>query len=123
MTRRLHLLKGTVRSLAAALLGSAALALLGVSAVSATDQTGSGFSITVDGAHLAGDAAPADSGQMPADIQVKYDGLDVKPLLNISTVDTRRAYQAGETVSFLATLNYPAWVARQEVLIYATQAG
>ena len=52
------------------------------------------------------------------DIQVKFDGLGVKPVLNVSTVPPRQAYQPGERVRFLATTNYAAWIARQELLIY-----
>lgn len=52
------------------------------------------------------------------DVQVKFDGLEVKPILNVATADLRRAYRAGDTVRFVATSNYPAWIARSEVLIY-----
>jgi hypothetical protein len=52
------------------------------------------------------------------DIQLKFDGLDQKPLLNVSTVPIRRAYAAGETVSFLATSNYSAFISRAEIRVY-----
>jgi len=107
--------------LRAVLLAGSALLLLSVAPASANDASAQGFAITVDGQRLAGDAGLAgDGADLPADIQVKYDGLDVKPILNVSTTDLRRSYRAGETVSFRASLNYPSWVARQEVLIYAT---
>lgn len=60
----------------------------------------------------------ADVGLDRVDIQVKFDGLDVKPVLNVATADLRRAYRDGEAVAFVATSNYPAWIARSEVLIY-----
>src|SRR5690606_26998941 len=52
------------------------------------------------------------------DIQLKFDGLDQKQLLNVSTVPIRRAYTAGETISFLATSNYTAFITRAEVRIF-----
>lgn len=56
------------------------------------------------------------------DIQVKFDGLDQSTLLNVSTVPVRRTYSAGETVRFLATSNYPAFIERAEVRIDARDA-
>jgi hypothetical protein len=55
------------------------------------------------------------------DIQLKFDGLEIKPLLNVSTVPIRRAYAAGETVSFLATSNYTAFIQRAEIRIYKAE--
>ena len=52
------------------------------------------------------------------DIQVKYNGLDVKPILNVSTVPPRTTYEGGETIKFLASFNYPAFVERAEIRIY-----
>jgi hypothetical protein len=49
------------------------------------------------------------------DIQVKFDGLDHRTLLNVSTFPIRAAYRAGENVEFLATANYPAFIERAEV--------
>lgn len=84
----------------------------------------SGFSISVDGERLAGDPLPVDQMRVTdidleqVDIQVKFDGLGVKPVLNVSTVDLRHSYQAGDQVRFLATANYPAWIAKSELRIY-----
>ncbi|WP_040676909.1 hypothetical protein [Nitratireductor pacificus] len=52
------------------------------------------------------------------DIQVKFDGLDQEPLLNVSTVSMRNAYRPGEPVQFYATSNYPAFVKRAEIRVY-----
>ncbi|MEQ8784610.1 MAG: TonB-dependent receptor [Roseibium album] len=52
------------------------------------------------------------------DIQVKFDGLDQRTLLNVSTSSARRAFRAGETVEFLATANYPAFIVRAEIQIF-----
>lgn len=52
------------------------------------------------------------------DIQIKYDGLESTPMLNVSTMPVRRSYRAGETVEFLATTNYPGFVERSEIRIF-----
>lgn len=107
------------------------LAMLAVLAVSspATAEGGDGeelFSITVDGEHVAGTAPAAPSAQSAdgalseADIQVKYDGLGAKPILNVATADFRRSFAVGEEVPFLASNNYPAYIARQEIRIFET---
>lgn len=60
----------------------------------------------------------ADVGLSSVDIQVKYDGLESKPALNISTMPVRRAYKSGERVDFLATSNYPAFIEKSEIRIF-----
>ncbi len=86
----------------------------------------SGFSISVDGKVVAGSKTLADKQRKTdlalenADIQVKFDGLDVRPVLNVSTVPVRRTYTGGEDVNFFASLNYKAWITRAEILIYAS---
>lgn len=60
----------------------------------------------------------ADVGLSAVDIQVKFDGLDVKPMLNISTNPVRRSYKVGEPIRFLATANYPAFIQRSEIRIF-----
>ncbi|EHS52234.1 hypothetical protein PDO_4819 [Rhizobium sp. PDO1-076] len=51
------------------------------------------------------------------DIQVKFDGLEQRTLLNVSTMPIRLTYRGGEPVTFLATSNYPAFIKRAEVRI------
>ncbi|WEX10577.1 TonB-dependent receptor [Chelativorans sp. AA-79] len=51
------------------------------------------------------------------DIQVKFDGLEAEPMLNVSTMPVERTYKAGETVTFLATANYPAFIEKAEIRI------
>ena len=81
-------------------------------------------SISVDGESVFGSGVPADAQRKTdvaldkVDIQVKFDGLGVVPTLNVSTWPVRRTYVAGETVNFLASLNYPAWVTFTEVRIF-----
>lgn len=82
------------------------------------------FSISVDGEHVAGTKIPQDKQRKTdlaleaVDIQVKFDGLDVKPILNVSTFPPRQTYQAGEQINFLASSNYPAWITKSEILIF-----
>lgn len=82
-----------------------------------------GFSISIDGETLAGAAAPKDT-QRPADIaaeaadvDVRYDGLDLRRMLNVSTTDLRAAFRAGDTVTFRTSANYPAFIDRAELRI------
>ncbi len=82
------------------------------------------FQISVDGQQVDGTvtgsttpAAPK-TGLEAVDIQVKYDGLGVRPVLNVSTVPPRVTYEAGEDVDFLMSLNYAAFVERAEIRIY-----
>jgi hypothetical protein len=92
------------------------------------------FSISVDGQQLdasgtpksgtAAHSAQATDAQLAGvDIQVKFDGLGVKPVLNVSTVPPQVNFRSGETVRFLASLNYGAWVVQGEVRIYDHDAG
>lgn len=82
-----------------------------------------GFSISIDGETVAGAPAPADP-RRPADIaadaaeiDVRFDGLDRRRFLNVSTTDLRAAYRAGETVTFRTSANYPVFIDRAEIRI------
>ncbi len=83
-----------------------------------------GYSISVEGETVAGALAPAvpqrttDRQAAAADIDVRYDGLVPRTILNVSTSDLRAAYRAGEDVTFRASSNYPAWIDRAEIVIY-----
>jgi len=87
-----------------------------------------GFSIAVDGTHVAGDpVAPdrqrqTDRALAKTDIQVKFDGLDTTPSLNVLPRDRRSAYRPSERISFVIDTNYGAWIERAEVRIYAEGA-
>ncbi len=71
-----------------------------------------GYAISVDGERLDGAGASTISDTENADIQIKFDGLDVKPQLNISIA------QRSETqVTFHTASNYSAWIAKAEVRI------
>jgi hypothetical protein len=86
-----------------------------------------GFSVSVDGEQLVGEK-PQDTEQRKTDlalesvdIQVKFDGLDAKPVLNVSTYPIRQVYQPGETVQFLASNNYPTWIKKSEIRIFTSK--
>ncbi|MEP9399015.1 TonB-dependent receptor [Mesorhizobium sp. KR2-14] len=110
----------------ALLLAGTAFALLAWSGAAWSDDGAIPFSISVDGAPVAEGATPmaedearkTDVGLAAVDIQVKFDGLDAKPLLNVATMPLRRAYKTGEVVGFVARANYPAFIERAEVRIY-----
>ena len=82
-----------------------------------------GFSLSVDGEVVAGQGSVVDAQRITdvalsdADIQVKFDGLDVRPMLNVSTVPATQNYVAGEVLEFQASLNYAAWISRAEIII------
>ncbi len=86
------------------------------------------FKISVDGRPVEGtDLGPdrekkGDLGIEGVDIQVKFDGLGVRPVLNVSTFPPQVHYKSGEVVHFLASLNYAAWIRRGEVRIYDRNA-
>ncbi len=94
------------------------------------------FRISVDGQPVAVAGAPASVVPLPpgiedrqrtedlrleaVDIQVKFDGLNVQPILNVSTKPVERTVAPGQTVEFYGNWNYPAWIARAEVRILNT---
>ncbi|MCB1381779.1 MAG: TonB-dependent receptor [Notoacmeibacter sp.] len=51
------------------------------------------------------------------DVKLTYDGLDVRPRLNVSTDPVRATYRAGDEVTFLPTSNYPAFIDRAEIIV------
>jgi hypothetical protein len=81
------------------------------------------FQISVDGQEIdstfTGSTSGADAGAFtPANIQVKFDGLGVKPMLNVSSVPPRNSYKADEVIRFLGSFNYSAWIDRAEIIVY-----
>jgi hypothetical protein len=103
---------------------------------SSADAAAVPFSISVDGQVVdeSGQPRPAAIGENTAntvagkqrktdvdlsavDIQVKFDGLDTKTMLNVSTVPIRKTYQTDEAIVFQATSNYPAFVQKAEIRI------
>jgi hypothetical protein len=106
--------------------GASLLGFLFASAAipSLSQAEGLPFNISVDGKPLFGGVKPATGLRKSThalesvDIQVKFDGLDVKPVLNVSTTPIRMTYQAGQRITFLASLNYTAWINRAEIRIF-----
>jgi hypothetical protein len=83
---------------------------------------GTPFAISVDGETLVSSTVTdkgekADAGLAAADIQVKYDGLDVTPVLNASHK------VEGNIVRFQGHLNYPDYVEKGEIRIYRMEDG
>jgi hypothetical protein len=86
------------------------------------------FKITIDGQPVDGThtgsttAAPAveveKKGLEAVDIQVKFDGLGVRPILNVSSIPPKASFRAGDSIKFLASFNYAGWINRAEILIY-----
>jgi hypothetical protein len=108
----------TPRSILMALLLATSLSgLVSVPAWSNEDE-GLPFRITVDGQDVTGSEMPAAREQTGVQIDVKFDGLGVSPMLNVSTVPPRASYKAGDQVDFLASLNYAAWIAKGEIRIF-----
>ncbi|WP_421694775.1 TonB-dependent receptor [Aestuariivirga sp.] len=112
----------TLALVTAALMSGSAMSSLRAQEAGGTEM----FSISVDGEHVAGTPMPPDKQRKTdvalegADIQVKYDGLNAKPILNAATTSSRRSFAVGEEVEFLASSNYPGYIARQEIRIFAT---
>ena len=95
------------------------------------------FRITVDGQPVAVAGAPPSAAPLPpgtediqrtedlrleaVDIQVKFDGLTVQPILNVSTKPIERMVAPGQPVEFYGNWNYAAWIARAEVRILDTR--
>ena len=91
-----------------------------VQSAPAGDLAADGFSISLD--DPAATASPdtqraTDRALQSADLQIKFDGLGATPRLNVSTTDLRASYRGGDPVRFRASTNYPAYIARAEVLI------
>ena len=96
---------------------------------SAGDLGETGFAISIDAGvtqprqHVAGEQAVTDRlarvdrALSDMGLRVTVDGLGAKPILNVSTVDLRRSYRAGELVSFRSSSNYPAWIERAEIVV------
>lgn len=89
-------------------------------------DAGIGYSISIDGQLVDGSQAVITERQNLAgslgngnmDVQVKFDGLGVKPILNVSTFEMRKSFQAGERVGFNVYSNYQSWISAAEIRIY-----
>ncbi|MEO9168204.1 MAG: hypothetical protein ABI230_07370, partial [Aestuariivirga sp.] len=83
------------------------------------------FSISFDGKKVDSSADLKKVEKMEAaelngvDIQVKFDGLGVRPILNVSTFPMQVNFRSADKIRFLASYNYEAWIKKAEVRIYA----
>jgi hypothetical protein len=83
---------------------------------------GPGFSISIEGTPVQG--APgfadlqrqADIALSEADIEVRFDGLGIRPRLDVQTLG-EGPFAPGETVTFLSRMNYPTYVTGGELRI------
>ena len=99
---------------------------LGVGMQAAAQEAG--FAISIDGQTVAGDAAiaaprvaerAADLALANAEIAVTADGLGAAPVLAVRVEDAPVTPSAGDVVTVRAVTNYPAFVRRAEVVVYA----
>ena len=105
----------------------AALALASVLGLAAPASASSAlpFSISVDGQKVdnSNEIAAMQKNEEAAiggvDIQVKFDGLGVKPILNVSSYPIQVNFRSGDHIRFLASTNYAAWIDRAEVRVMA----
>ncbi len=85
----------------------------------------SSFKISVDGQTIAGDGFDYESEQRAndvalaaMDIQVRFDGLDVTPKLNVGVLNDVTTIRRGQPVNFLAYSNYESFIAHGEIRIF-----
>lgn len=90
-----------------------------------------GFSISLDGATIAGqdrkviagatspagDQRGTDLALQAADVQVRYDAIREERRLNVLTSDLKTEFRGGDTVTFRASNNYGRWIDRAELRI------
>ncbi|MEM8979353.1 MAG: hypothetical protein AAGD04_07705 [Pseudomonadota bacterium] len=81
----------------------------------------SGFAISLDGMRTHGSAQiedrarKADLALAAADIQMRFDGLDLDPRLTLHVMGDAKSYGPGDTLRVKSVLNYAAFVARGEL--------
>lgn len=82
-------------------------------------QDGAGFQITINGAPAAGgtgvarQVARVDAQLAEADLRIQYDGLTVRPVLDLEIAD-----RGSDAVTVASEMNYPAFVTRGELRVY-----
>lgn len=83
-----------------------------------------GFAISINGQPAQGDKQVEDLTRIvdialaKADVQIKYDGLDVKPRLDLEFINgPEKGFRPGDSVQVQSALNYPAFVVRGELRI------
>lgn len=90
------------------------------------DDVDEGFSVSIDGKNFIGDNGAHDPQRQAdlvleeADIQVKFDGLDVNPTLAVQTAASQQSYNPGQKIEFKAQSNYSPWIKHSEIRIFKT---
>lgn len=103
------------------------------------DPGDEGFAISINGEQVEGDpriaveqnrtrrAPSTRDGQRKADVvlakaevQVRFDGLDVRPRLDVAIGDS--SFRPGASVTLQSQTNYPAWVSRGEMRILSVDS-
>jgi hypothetical protein len=94
--------------------------------VKVQDDQDEGFSVSIDGQNFIGDGGVHDPQRLAdlvleeADIQVKFDGLDVNPTLAVQTAASQESYNPGQNIEFKAHSNYSPWIKHSEIRIFKT---
>ncbi|TPW29057.1 TonB-dependent receptor [Martelella alba] len=73
---------------------------------------------SADGQTFAAPAVPSFDPLDNVDIQVKFDGLGAKPVLNVLTRDVEKPVGYGDTVDFVTSSNYPDFIQRAEIRVF-----
>ncbi|MBT0958704.1 hypothetical protein IV417_15045 [Alphaproteobacteria bacterium KMM 3653] len=87
-----------------------------------------GFSIAIDGETLVGDARVEDAARRAdvaladADVQVRFDGLEINPRLDVEIAGDPQAYGPGDSAEFISRTNYPAFIERAEMRVIDMRA-
>lgn len=90
----------------------------------------SGFKLSVDGHTLSGDGFGYETAQIRADtalqranVQVRVDGLNVEPMLNVGISGDATQVPVHQPIEFVAHSNYEAFIRHAEVRIYTIGQG
>ncbi|WP_127143129.1 TonB-dependent receptor [Pelagibacterium montanilacus] len=114
----------SLRTRALSLLMGTAIATVPVLGLSPAALAMAGFSISVDGEHVAGDPTPTDPVRKSdvalakADIQVTYEGLQNEARLAVGPTHGVRRAEPGSTVPFRLDTNYAQWIDRAEIRVF-----
>lgn len=88
-------------------------------------RTSQGFRISIDGRTVTGDGFNHSAHQRitdkklsEVDIQIKYDGLDVTPILNVGLRDDAVSVTKGDMINFRVYSNYHGFINRAEIRVF-----
>lgn len=95
----------------------------------ATGANTQGFSIAVEGEHIAGDptlvapnaareSQPVDPVLAEANVAVSFDMIDIDKALGVSTVDGQVVFEPGAVITVVTSANFVPFISRGEVIVY-----